>query len=718
MAVVSWGLSGCGSSGSSSGSGGSTPPPVVAAQAALSGTMLSFPNTLAGSPAAPLTTTLANAGNATLTGITISIGGTNASDFTSTTTCGTTLAAGSSCTISVSFTPASSASFSAILSVADSVAGSPQTEALAGIGVSTADVSFSGKAMAGTEPLIGASVQLYAAGSTGDGSVGTALLTNPLTTDTAGSFLVPSAYTCPTPAAQLYLVARGGKPGPTAPAANPAIVLLTPVGACNRVAPASQVVVNEATTVTAAYALSQFLAAGENLGATSTNTVGLANAAALASVLVNVATGTSPGASFAANGSSATTAARINSVANLLNTCTAASVGCSALFSATTPSGGSAPTDTFGAALNLVRHPAANVGALYGLAGTSSAFTPSLTTAPLDWTLFVNYTGGGMDGPSGVGVDSTGNVWVASYWNVASLFTQLGVPVQAQGITVGGLSASYGLAVDVNNNAWIPNEPNYNQAGGYVSGNSVSVLNESGLSIAGASGFNAGGMDYPTSVAMDTDGSAWVVDNGNSTVTHLSSAGAALSGASGYTTPLFAFPVAGAVDASHNLWVANQTGINVTKVSAGGSAFTNYACCDGASNLAVDQHGNVWVSNYYGDSISEISSAGTVVSTGYTGGGVVHPQGIAIDGAGTVWVTNYRGVSISELAGATAAVPGTALSPAAGLGPDAGLVEPYGIAIDASGNLWVTNFGSNILTEYIGLASPIATPHIGPPTAP
>ena len=46
------------------------------------------------------------------------------------------------------------------------------------------------------------------------------------------------------------------------------------------------------------------------------------------------------------------------------------------------------------------------------------------------------------------------------------------------------------------------------------------------------------------------------------------------------------------------------------------------------------------------------------------------------------------------------------------------LLEAFAVAIDASGNLWVTNFGSNTLTEFIGLAVPVKTPLIGPPQTP
>jgi hypothetical protein len=567
--------------------------------------------------------------------------------------------------------------------------------------------------MPGGQPLVGASVQLYAAGSAGNGSSATALLSSALTTDANGSFTVPAGYSCPSAASQLYVVARGGSPGSTSVPVNSAIVLLAVLGACNQIA--SPIVVNEATSVAAAYALSQFLSSGANIGASSTNAVGLQNAVAMASALVSVATGSSPGPGFASNGSSPQ--AKINSLANLMNTCvfSAHNVGaCSTLFAGTTPAGSNAPTNTLDALLDLARNPANNVANLYALSATSSAFVPTLQAATSDWTLFVNYTGGGMDGPTGLGVDSAGNVWVASYFNVASLFSPLGKPLLPQGVTGFGLSASYGLAVDGNNDAWVPNEPNPG-----FSGNSVSVFNSNGQSVAGSGGFNQGGLDYPIAVAIDTDNSAWVVDYGDSSLTHLSNSGQPLSGAAGYASPLFAFPVAAAIDSSHNVWVANQSAITVTKVASDGSQFTNYSCCDGPSGLAIDRLGNVWVANYSGNSISEISGCGEILSNGgSTGGGIDHPQGIAIDGAGNVWIANYRGPSLTELAGAGAAAPGAVLTPARGLGGDAALLEAYAIAVDASGNLWISNFGSNTLTQFIGLAAPVRTPLIGPPAAP
>jgi streptogramin lyase len=79
-----------------------------------------------------------------------------------------------------------------------------------------------------------------------------------------------------------------------------------------------------------------------------------------------------------------------------------------------------------------------------------------------------------------------------------------------------------------------------------------------------------------------------------------------------------------------------------------------------------------------------------------------------------VWAANYYGNALVELDGSTA----TAISPSQGYGLDAAIDEPYGLAIDASGNLWLSNAGSNTLTQIVGLASPVKTPLLGPAVQP
>ena len=335
------------------------------------------------------------------------------------------------------------------------------------------------------------------------------------------------------------------------------------------------------------------------------------------------------------------------------------------MFSAATV-GGSVPKNTLDAVYNIAAHPANSVASVYTASQSSTAFSPTLTAAPTDWTFFLTLSGGGMNGPSGVGVDSTGSVWVASYFGAATKFTPLGALTFANGVTGSGLNNSYGLAMDLKDNAWIPNEQPYTAS----ATGSVSEFSSTGTSLAGTTGYTAGGLNYPISVAIDPDTTAWVVDYGNSHLTLLNSSGVptTASGTSGFTSSNFSFPVAVVVDGNHAGWVANQSGTTVTKASNDGKTFTNYNCCNGASGIAIDQSNNVWVANYYGASVSLISSTGTVVSNGsYTGaGGINHPQGIAVDGAGNVWVANYRAPYLTELTGTTSASPGTAITPAAG----------------------------------------------------
>jgi streptogramin lyase len=68
--------------------------------------------------------------------------------------------------------------------------------------------------------------------------------------------------------------------------------------------------------------------------------------------------------------------------------------------------------------------------------------------------------------------------------------------------------------------------------------------------------------------------------------------------------------------------------------------------------------------------------------------------------------------------GATGGASSTVISPSTGFGVDAGLILPFGIALDASGNVWVTSFAGNAVVQFVGLATPVKTPVLGPPSLP
>ncbi len=98
-------------------------------------TSLAFPSQLINTTSAAMTETLTNAGQASLTISGITLGGTNASDFLITSnTCGSTLAAGSKCTVMVTFTPAALGKRAAMITVVDNACGSPHIIPLTGKG--------------------------------------------------------------------------------------------------------------------------------------------------------------------------------------------------------------------------------------------------------------------------------------------------------------------------------------------------------------------------------------------------------------------------------------------------------------------------------------------------------------------------------------------------------------------------------------------------------
>jgi Abnormal spindle-like microcephaly-assoc'd, ASPM-SPD-2-Hydin len=117
-----------------SGSDTTTSAPV----ASLSPTSLSFGNQQVNTSSAVQAVTLTNSGNATLTIQSIELNGSHSGDYHQQNTCphnSSTLAAGASCTINVTFTPSATGSRIAILTITDNASGSPQPVALSGTGV-------------------------------------------------------------------------------------------------------------------------------------------------------------------------------------------------------------------------------------------------------------------------------------------------------------------------------------------------------------------------------------------------------------------------------------------------------------------------------------------------------------------------------------------------------------------------------------------------------
>ena len=107
-----------------------------------------------GVPSAPQDVTLTNSATTALNISSITFTGTNPTDFSEINTCGTSLAGGATCTISVTFTPTATGARSATLNVNDDAVGSPQTVGLTGTGTAPV-VTLSATSLTFATQLVG-----------------------------------------------------------------------------------------------------------------------------------------------------------------------------------------------------------------------------------------------------------------------------------------------------------------------------------------------------------------------------------------------------------------------------------------------------------------------------------------------------------------------------------------------------------------------------------
>ena len=236
--------------------------------------------------------------------------------------------------------------------------------------------------------MSGATIQLYAVGTTGDGSAATPLLTNTVTTDANGGFRFGGEYTCPSPTALVYIVATGGNPGLSPGSNNASLSMMAALGACNTLA-STFININELTTVGAVAALAPFMVSPSNIGSSISDAPALADAFALASTFVNNSTGTVPGINVPAGAT--VPVAQINTLADILSSCINSAGGvagdssnCGDLFALTTPSNAVPATDTITAALHIAQNSTLNTTALFNLVLPTSPFQPQLTQPPSD----------------------------------------------------------------------------------------------------------------------------------------------------------------------------------------------------------------------------------------------------------------------------------------------------------------------------------------------
>jgi len=567
----------------------------------------------------------------------------------------------------------------------------------------------SGEVHGGEQPISGATIQLYAVGMTGLKSAATPLLVAPVTTNAYGSFVLTGDWDCTSNTAAygtnplLYIVATQGNPGFGNDVNNPAIAAMAAIGPCSSFTSTSFVSINERTTVAAVYALAPFMADYAHIGASGANPIGIVNAFQTANVLADSSTGAVPGPALPSNATAPV--AEINTLADILAFCinsTGADGSCSSLFAATTPTAGSAPTNTIAAMLNIAANPGSNVATLYGMYVGAPPFQLALSAAPNDWTIALKFTGGGLNSPAAIAIDASGNAWVANAGgnSVTELSSTGNLLTGAAGYSgSNNLFGAQGIAIDKAGNVWV--------ADTLLS--SVVELTVSGGAVQSNTSYTAGGISGPIGIAIDSRNNVWVSNFAGGSVTELTSAGVPIGGSPLTAGQTLQNPIGIEVDSAGNVWVSDNSASVVAEFANNQTLLSRAGDSDAGilapTGIAADVNGGAIVVDNGSNAVSLFGANGSALaSSPVLGGGISQPAAVAIDGQGVAWVANSQTTgSLSQLLIAG----GVALSPPTGFGV---LNQPAGIAADASGNIWTANAGDNSVSMFVGLSAPVLTP--------
>jgi hypothetical protein len=251
---------------------------------------------------------------------------------------------------------------------------------------------------------------------------------------------------------------------------------------------------------------------------------------------------------------------------------------------------------------------------------------------------------------------------------------------------------------------------------------------------------------YPEGIAVDTAGNLFVADTFNHTIRKITSAGvvttlAGTAGSSGSTNGTgsaarFDFPLDVAVDTAGNVFVADTDNHTIRKITSAGVVTTlagtagSSGSTDGTgsaarfnfpSGVSLDTAGNIFVSDQVNNTIRKVTSAGVVTTLAGTAGSSGSTDGtgsaarfnfpwdIAVDTSGNVFVTDKDNFTIRKItsAGVVTTLAGTAGSSGStdGIGSAARFGSPMGIAVDTAGNLFVTDQANHTIRSSTLIAT-------------
>jgi sugar lactone lactonase YvrE len=350
--------------------------------------------------------------------------------------------------------------------------------------------------------------------------------------------------------------------------------------------------------------------------------------------------------------------------------------------------------------------------------------------------------------PYGVAFDSSANLYIAdSGNNRIRKVTPNGIISTVAGTGAAGYSGDAGpatsaqlnfpvdVALDSAGNIYVADA--YNQRVRKIANGIITTIAGDGTCC--YSGDNGPAtkaqLHQPDGLAVDSAGNVYIADLGNSRVRKVSTAGtittvagsgsSGTAGDGGSATSAQLLNVWNlAIDSAGNLFIAD--GDRVRKVSGttintvAGTQAAGFGGDGGAATKAqlsqpfgigVDGRGNLLIADTGNNRVREVTTAGIIMTIAgdgthnYSGDGgpatsaqLYDPQGIAVSATGTVYVSEYGRVRKFTPGGSITTVVGTGIQGYSGDGSTATaslLNQPQGLAVDASGTLFIADSANN-----------------------
>jgi sugar lactone lactonase YvrE len=334
------------------------------------------------------------------------------------------------------------------------------------------------------------------------------------------------------------------------------------------------------------------------------------------------------------------------------------------------------------------------------------ANSPSVSVTQSSQTVSVNYISGSPSGYSASVTESASGVTPIAALSITPVYTP---PSASTTITIPASSSSGEIyVVDGLSNSITVYPPN-----------PTGTLNES--PVATISGSNTQ-LNHPYALALDSAGKIYVANSNSSSITVYAANPTGTVNESpvaiitGSNTGL-AGPLGVALDAAGNIYVSNTASISVFPANPSGTLNESPLATITSSNMsgvwaiALDTSGRIYVTDDGNNSVLVFPAnpSGTVnesplaiISGSNTG--LSYPSGLALDASGNIYVGNGNGAGTVTVYPAN---PSGTLneSPLATIaGGNTGLYTPYGLAFDASGKLYVAD------TDYVHVVVFAANP--------